>query len=246
MKLTKEDKRIKIIVDWINSYLEKSNKKGIVFGVSGGIDSALISAIASKYFSNNHLALTMNINNSKQDIEDAKIVIKHFNLKHRDIKLERTFKQMIKATSSPISCQGNIKSRLRMISLYSVAQELDYLVIGTSNHVEFMIGYFTKYGDSGSDILPLVNLLKKDVITLSKELGVPEQIIAKKPTAGLYQGQTDESEIGMSYNDLDAYFETGKASKKIKEKIEKMIKISEHKRNLPSSPMNKNKIMKGN
>ncbi len=245
MKLIKEDKRIKKIVDWINQYLFLSNKKGIVFGVSGGIDSALIAAIASKYFPDNHMALTMNINNSKEDVSDAIDVINHFNLKHQDIKLEKTFKQIIKATHAPKACQGNIKSRLRMISLYSIGQELDYLVVGTANHVELMIGYFTKYGDSGSDILPLANLLKKDVIKLAEELGVPKKIISKKPTAGLYDGQTDEDEIGISYEDLDAFFETGKTSKEVTTKINQMVKTSEHKRQVPPSPLDKNKIMKG-
>ncbi len=246
MKSIKEDKRIKLIVEWIKKYLKQSNKKGIVFGVSGGIDSALIAAMASKYFSNNHVALTMNIENSKQDIEDAKLVIKHFNLNHKDIKLEKTFNELVKACDSPNSCKGNIKSRLRMISLYSIAQELDYLVVGTSNYDELMIGYFTKYGDSGSDILPLVNLVKKDIIELAKQMGVPDQIINKKPTAGLYEGQTDEAEIGVSYQELDEYFLNNKATKENKEKIEKLIKVSEHKRNLPASVLEKGKIMKGN
>ncbi len=246
MKSTKQDQRIKIITDWIKQYLKDSHKKGIVFGVSGGIDSALIAAIASKYFAKNHMALTMNIENSKQDIDDAKLVIKHFNLNHRDIKLEKTFNELTKACNSPDSCKGNVKSRLRMISLYSVAQELDYLVIGTANYDELMIGYFTKYGDSGSDILPLVNLVKQDVIKLAQEMGVPEQIIHKKPTAGLYEGQTDEAEIGISYHDLDEYFLNKKASEENKEKIERLIKISEHKRSLPASVLPKGKIMKGN
>ncbi len=119
------------------------------------------------------------------------------------------------------------------------------MVIGTSNHVELMIGYFTKYGDSGSDILPLANLLKRDVFSLAQELGVPERILNKKPTAGLYEGQTDEQDIGLSYQELDDYFELNKATPVTKKKIDEMVKISEHKRNLPASPLDKNKIMKG-
>ncbi len=246
MKLTNMDanQKIEFIANWIKQYLEKSNAKGIVFGVSGGIDSALISAIANKYFKNNHLALCMNIENDQNDVNDALQVVNHFHLNYKNVKLEKAYKKLKKTLIENDLSFGNIKSRLRMITLYSYAQQNNYLVVGTSNHIEIMIGYFTKYGDSGSDIIPLANLLKKDIRELAKELGVPENIILKKPTAGLYKNQTDEEEIGITYDDLDQYFiDKSKLNKQTISKIENLIAKSKHKRKMPASPLEIQKVL---
>ena len=124
-----------------------------------------------------------------------------------------------------------------MTTLYYFANKLNYLVVGTGNKSELMIGYFTKYGDGGADILPLGNLLKSQVRELAEYLGIPKKIINKPPSAGLWEGQTDEKEIGISYEQLDKYLKTEKLNNKIIEKkIQDKIIKSAHKRIIPAKP----------
>lgn len=237
------EKKIETIVNFIKKYLEESKAKGIVFGVSGGIDSALVGAIASKYFKDNHLALTMNINNSQKDVSDARLVISHFNLNHTDVDLENVYKEFCKVVPNVEIGLGNLKARIRMSVLYSYAVKHNYLVVGTSNADEFITGYFTKYGDSGSDIMPLVNLTKNSVYECAKLLNVPNEIIIKKPTAGLFENQTDENDLKVSYSTIDNYLEGKVIDQKDKERIEYLKSISEHKRNFPPSPLPKDKLL---
>ena len=237
------EKKIETIVNFIKKYLEESKAKGIVFGVSGGIDSALVGAIASKYFKDNHLALTMNINNSQKDVSDARLVISHFNLNHTDVDLENVYKEFCKVVPNVEMGLGNLKARIRMSALYSYAVKHNYLVVGTSNADEFITGYFTKYGDSGSDIMPLVNLTKNSVYECAKLLNVPNEIIIKKPTAGLFENQTDENDLKVSYSTIDNYLEGKVIDQKDKERIEYLKSISEHKRNFPPSPLPKDKLL---
>lgn len=134
---------------------------------------------------------------------------------------------------------ANLKPRLRMLALYYFANNFNYLVCGTGNKSELRVGYFTKYGDGGVDILPIGNLLKKQVKALARELKIPGQIIAKPPTAGLWPGQTDEGEMGLLYSELDDILERLESnnkhilSRKKVGKVKEMINRSEHKRNLP-------------
>lgn len=237
------EKKIETIVNFIKKYLEESKAKGIVFGISGGIDSALVGAIASKYFKDNHLALTMNINNSQKDVSDARLVISHFNLNHTDVDLENVYKEFCKVVPNVEIGLGNLKARIRMSVLYSYGVKHNYLVVGTSNADEFITGYFTKYGDSGSDIMPLVNLTKNSVYECAKLLNVPNEIIIKKPTAGLFENQTDENDLKVSYSTIDNYLEGKVIDQKDKERIEYLKSISEHKRNFPPSPLPKDKLL---
>ena len=117
-----------------------------------------------------------------------------------------------------------------MLTLYYFANKRKYMVVGSSNRSELSVGYFTKYGDGGVDILPLGNLVKGQVRKLAGFLGIPQQIIDKPPSAGLWEGQTDEGELGLSYEELDRYLVTGEASNELREKIESMIVASNHKR----------------
>jgi len=123
-----------------------------------------------------------------------------------------------------------------MLTLYYVANQLKYMVAGAGNRSELAVGYFTKYGDGGVDILPLGNLVKGEVRELASFLGIPQSIIDKPPSAGLWEGQTDEGEMGFSYDELDRYLFAGDASDKVREKIESMIAANEHKRSLPPIP----------
>ena len=125
---------------------------------------------------------------------------------------------------------ANLKARLRMSTLYAVAQTENFLVCGTSNRSEYETGYFTKYGDSASDLWPLADLFKTEVRAAAKVLDVPERIIDKAPTAGLWEGQTDEGEMGFSYDELDRYLLTGRAETKVRDRIEELRRHSEHKR----------------
>jgi NAD+ synthase len=117
-----------------------------------------------------------------------------------------------------------------MLTLYYFANQLEYMVVGSGNWSELAIGYFTKYGDGGADILPLGNLVKGQVRELARFLDIPPPIIDKPPSAGLWEGQTDEGELGFSYEELDRYLVAGQASSELREKIEARIAASAHKR----------------
>ena len=128
---------------------------------------------------------------------------------------------------------ANLKPRLRMTTLYAFANHLDYRVLGTDNRSELAVGYFTKYGDGGADLLPLGSLVKGEVRDLARHLGVPERIVAKPPSAGLWAGQTDEAEMGLTYEQLDAYLLTGAAPPAVKARVDALHAASAHKRALP-------------
>ena len=223
------------LVKWVGDYAKKIGTKGFIFGLSGGIDSAVIAAISKRIFPENSLGLIMPCDSINEDREDALKVAKEINLETKTIDLTSTFDELMKASfiSGNIMAKSNIKPRLRMTTLYYYAQDLGYLVLGPSNGSEMYLGYSTKYGDSGADLMPIANILKTDIFKIAKELGLPEFIINKKPSAGLWLGQTDEDEMGFTYEILDAYIRGEKIPEpEIKEKIDKMHKNSEHKRKL--------------
>jgi NAD+ synthase len=133
---------------------------------------------------------------------------------------------------------ANVKPRLRMTTLYFVANALNYLVVGTGNRSELTIGYFTKYGDGGVDLLPLATLLKSEVRAMAKELGVPDSIIEKAPSAGLWLGQADEDEMGFTYAELENYLTNGPetVSPALAMRIERLVRGSDHKRSPIPTP----------
>jgi NAD+ synthase len=133
---------------------------------------------------------------------------------------------------------ANVKPRMRMATLYYVANTLNYMVAGTGNRSELSIGYFTKYGDGGVDLLPIGELLKSEVRAMARELGVPEPVIEKAPSAGLWLGQTDEAEMGFTYAELENYLTKGPqtVSPALAMRIERLIRASEHKRSLAPTP----------
>ena len=175
-----------------------------------------------------------------QDMADAKLVIKQLKIKHKTVDITKTFDVFKKTLpkASPLAV-SNIKPRLRMATLYCMAHTNQYLVAGTGNKSELSVGYFTKYGDGGVDILPIAHLYKTEVFGLAKELGLPERIISKPPSAGLWSGQTDEGEMGITYRELDtllARIASGKpVSGVLGAKVKKMAAASAHKRALPPS-----------
>ncbi len=228
---------------WMEDKVIEAKAKGIVFGLSGGLDSAVVAALSIRIFPQNTLAIIIPCHSFEADINDALDFINKFNIPYKIINLSKVYDSLIhllndkeKEESFKLA-EANIKPRLRMTTLYYFANELNYLVVGTGNKSELMIGYFTKYGDGGADILPLGNLLKSQVRELAKYLGIPKKIINKPPSAGLWEGQTDEKEIGISYEQLDKYLRTGRSSNKIIEKkIQDKITKSAHKRTTPEKP----------
>lgn len=231
------------ISNWIKKQVEEANAKGVVFGVSGGVDSSVVSVLCKNVFPKEHLALILPCFSSKRDLDDAELVVKKFSLNYKIINLEDIFLAFSKIlgfnTQDKELAVANIKPRLRMITLYYFANKLNYLVVGTGNKSELIMGYFTKYGDGGVDILPLGDLTKTEVYKLAKVLNIPQRIIKKPPSAGLWPGQTDEEEMGIKYKLLDKIIDAiedgvfKNFDKKIVEKVLKKKKQSLHKLNPP-------------
>ena len=231
----------KKIVNWIKKQVKQAKTKGIVMGLSGGVDSALVASLAKEAVGRKRLlALILPCHSQYQDLEDARMVAKKLKIKTRTVDLSRIYDNLIKILPRAGNlAKSNLKPRLRMSVLYYFANKLNYLVSGTGNKSEIMVGYFTKHGDGATDILPIGDLLKRQVRSLARELKIPNRIITKAPTAGLWPGQTDEGEMGITYAELDDILERlEKKNKQVlsKEKVKKvkaMIKKSEHKRQGP-------------
>ena len=228
------------VVKWLREKVEESGAKGLVSGLSGGIDSACVAVLSHKAFEQNHLALFLDCESSERDREDAKKVARKFDLKLEEVNLTPVYKKLLEILpkGTPLA-KANLKPRLRMITLYYFANSLNYLVVGTGNKSELKVGYFTKYGDGGVDLLPLGDLYKSQVRELAYYLGIPEEVIKKPPSAGLWAGQTDEEEMGISYEELDEILASldkgvieGLDSEKVK-KVRSMMEASQHKLELP-------------
>ncbi|MBN1913101.1 MAG: NAD+ synthase [Candidatus Omnitrophica bacterium] len=231
----------KRIVSWLKKEVKKTGAKGIILGLSGGIDSAVVAALSKKAVTSGRvLALLLPCLSQPQDLKDAKLVAKSLDIKTKKIDLSGLYGSLLKLLPPGNSlARANLKPRLRMLTLYYFANNLNYLVCGTGNKSELTVGYFTKYGDGGVDILPIGNLLKGQVRKLAEELGLPDRIITKPPTAGLWQGQTDEGEMGITYPELDAIIlrlEKGLPQLSPRHKVRKvkqMYSRSSHKRQGP-------------
>ena len=225
-------KKIEKIIEWVKLEVKKANANGVVVGISGGIDSALVSYIAKQAFPNNSLGIMMPINKEREfDLNDGIELAKKFDIEYKTINLYEEFESIKNKTQikSKLSL-GNLQARLRMSTLYAFAQEKNYLVLGTDNKAEFYLGYFTKWGDGGCDLLPIVNLYKSEVFEYAKKVGVPKSILEKKPSAGLWDGQTDEDELGFTYNDYEMYDKGLLKDEDLIKKIENQIRKTEHKR----------------
>jgi NAD+ synthase len=205
----------------------------------------------------NVLAVLLPCHSDPDDERDAMLVASQFSMITTRVDLSAPYDRLVeeaqpafaaldetmRATTPADPLRGrvplaNIKPRLRMATLYFFANSLNYLVAGTGNRSELAIGYFTKYGDGGSDLLPIGNLSKSDVRALARELKVPLAIIDRTPSAGLWLGQTDEEEMGFTYADLERYLENGPQGvpPALAMRIERLMRLSEHKRQLPPVP----------
>lgn len=224
------------LVLWLQEKVSKAGAKGIAFGLSGGVDSAVMAGLSKLAFPNTSLGLIMPCHSDPIDEEHGLLVAKSLNLDIEKIDLTSTYDTLLDASKLNLNhkmAMANIKPRLRMTTLYYFAQSYNYLVAGSSNKSEFLIGYFTKHGDSGVDLLPLASFVKKEIWELAKVLNIPDVIINKAPSAGLWNDQTDEEEMGFSYQILDNYIKTKEGPKLEIDKIDKMYDISSHKREFP-------------
>jgi NAD+ synthase len=214
-----------------------------VLGMSGGLDSAVVAALCIRAFPENTLGLIMPCHSSEKDKEHAVMVAEQFSIPTKTAVLDDIYNEYLKVLpdfkpdrSLTQLARANLKARLRMITLYYTANQLKYLVVGSGNRSEMTVGYFTKHGDSGVDLLPLGNLVKKEVRELARFLKIPPEIIDKVPSAGLWAGQTDEGEMGFTYEALDDYILTGRAPQALKKRIEGMRAASTHKCTTPPIP----------
>lgn len=229
------EKYLDYLVSWLQDCVKKANAKGLIVGVSGGIDSAVVANLIKIAFPNDSIGLILPCFSKQEDVDHALIVVNDAKLNHYIINLDQTYlslEQSLKdnGIASSMMANANTKARLRMTTLYNVAQTNNYLVVGTDNACEWYTGYFTKYGDGGVDIAPLLHLSKSQVYELARILKVNEQIINKAPSAGLIENQSDEDEMQVSYQELEAYMNGEKVSLFAQERIEFLHRISEHKR----------------
>ena len=239
------------MAEWLRARVHQAGARGIVVGLSGGIDSAVVARVAQLAFPEGVMTVIMPAHSDPRDAEDAKLVADAFSLPVMTIDLTRPFEALLLQAQQGLGtwppgtaahdepsarlAQANLKPRLRMTTLYYVANRLNYLVAGTGNRTEIAIGYYTKYGDGGVDLLPLGALVKSQVRALARELGVPAPVIEKPPSAGLWMGQTDEGEMGFTYAELEDYLLRGPdaVAPATVMKIERLVRASEHKRHLP-------------
>ncbi|MDI6855178.1 MAG: NAD+ synthase [Candidatus Thermoplasmatota archaeon] len=245
-----EARYVELIKSFIRAKVKEANAGGAVVGLSGGLDSAVTAKLCIEALGNKNVLLLILPGKITKwdDTKDAIEFAKTWKANYKVIDISKIADNFVleKATREEY---GNIQARVRMILLYFFANKLNYLVVGTGNKSERLVGYFTKYGDGACDILPLGNLYKTQVRELAKGLGIHHKIIAKVPSAGLWKGQTDEKELGISYKKLDMILmklEKGLSCKEIAKeldlpsreagRVKKMIESSEHKRALPAIP----------
>ena len=226
------------IAAWIREQVDEAGCAGVVVGVSGGVDSAVAAALARRGLGQDSvLGLIMPCHSIPDDEEHARLVLDTFGIKGELVDLGPAF-DALAALLPPASglAVANLKPRLRMLTLYYYANLHHYLVLGTSNRSELSVGYFTNYGDGGSDLMPLGGLLKREVRALARLLGVPQAIIEKAPSGGLWVGQTDEGEMGITYDTLDRVLEALDAGDAAGlepgdvARVRRMIAASQHKR----------------
>jgi len=241
----------KVIEHFLAEKLRKTGAKGYVLGVSGGIDSAVVLRLAVNAVGKERvLGLLMPEKDSpKEDLRDAEQLCVTEGVRHDILDISdavEAFGKIIGNRADRMAL-ANVKARCRMILLYHRAASESRLVLGTSNKSELLVGYFTKHGDGGADLEPIGDLYKTEVWELARRLGIPTNIIKKAPSAGLWKGQTDEGEMGITYDRLDAILlgiEQGLPEKDVArraeaslqevERVSRMVRLSSHKRKFPA------------
>ncbi len=239
------------MVRWLREQVDLAGARGLVVGLSGGVDSAVVARLSQLATPYAVLGVLLPCHSDAQDAQDARLVAERFDLPTITVDLQPSYDMLLRTAQAALAAApsgstpaaradndlrarvpiANVKPRLRMTALYFVANQLNYLVAGTGNRSELAIGYFTKYGDGGVDLLPLGSLLKSEVWALARELDVPAPVIEKAPSAGLWSGQTDEEEMGFTYAELEAYLVAGPQAvpEEVARRIETLIRAGEHK-----------------
>lgn len=231
------ENEINLVINWIKNYIEKSGAKGVVIGNSGGKDSAVVIGLCAKALGKDKvLTVAMPCSSNSKDLEDAKLVADTFGVKMLTVDLSSTYKNLYTEIETELEKEIspyvsiNIRPRLRMTTLYTIAQQYGYLVAGTGNACEQYIGYTTKWGDNASDFNPLAEFTVSDVLKMGKILGVPNAILEKAPDDGLGLG-TDEEKLGIKYSEIEDYLKYGITLNPLSTAtIELMHKKSYHKR----------------
>ncbi|MDI6826738.1 MAG: NAD+ synthase [Candidatus Aenigmarchaeota archaeon] len=225
------------IIEFIKKKVKEANAKGVVIGLSGGLDSTTVLFLCVEALGKDRvLGAMMPLEiNKKEDLEDAIQVCEKLGVKYKIIKIDpilKSFEKFLDLRDKLV--KGNLVARIRMCILYYFANKEKSLVVGTGNKSEYLQGYFTLHGDIACDFLPIGNLYKKDVKELAKELGIPEKIIEKTPSAGLWPNQTDEGELGITYEELDKILPLLEEKMSVEEihdrtniKTKKIIKVKE-------------------
>lgn len=237
------------IQGFIKRKVKESRAKGVVIGLSGGVDSSLVCALAAKALGSRRVLGVMMPDSSSdhKDLHDSKNLAKLLKVRFKTHSIAKILKAFDVPGKKDKKSLGNMKARIRMCILYSYANSLDYLVLGTGNRSELLSGYFTKYGDGGVDALPIGSLYKTKVWEMARELGLPDELISKAPSAGLWKGQTDEKEMGIKYATLDSILHLmtekrmplekisrhANISKSVVSRVAKMVSQSKHKLSMP-------------
>lgn len=236
------------IIKFIKKYYQDNNLGGVVIGISGGKDSAVVAGLFTKALGpENVIGVTLPCHSSDEDKEDAKLISNYYGFRLINLDLTETFdsfkKQINNIDNFTIqelkNSDINIKPRMRMMSLYYIAalesaiEGKTFIVAGTSNKCEEFVGYFTKGGDSVSDIKIISDLTVSEVIKIGEELQVPKKVLYKIPNDGL-SNQTDEEKLGVKYSDIEQYINNEKIDEEVKNKIEKLHKNASHKFNIPT------------
>jgi len=239
----------KLVVDiqnWIGNYVKKAKADNVVVGLSGGIDSAVTAALCTNALGKEKMiGLGLPCGSISQDLKDSKLIAKHLEIGFKVLDLTSVYNTFLECVNYKIRREklaiANLKPRLRMMTLYFIGQSSgNCLVVGTSNRAELAIGYFTKYGDGAADFEPIASLYKQEVRKIAGILNIPEKIINKVPSAGLWPGQTDEGEIELSYDVIDEILyrlDYDLDFKGLKEediiRVREMMSAAEHKLNMP-------------
>ena len=240
------------IEEFLKKQVSQNNSNGLIFGLSGGIDSAVIAHLCSRVLKKESIALIMPDSKITPniDIEDSLKMAKSLGLEYKLIDINLISNEYAKYIEPNDLALGNLKARIRANLLYYYANSKNLLVVGSSDKSEYMIGYFTKFGDGSADILPIVSLYKSQVREMAKFLGVPDSVIAKKSSPQLWKDHIAEDEIGTSYDEIDSILyctfekkmtidetvKTTQIEKKIVDKIYQLYKNSQHKRITAARP----------
>jgi NAD+ synthase len=246
----------KRICRFIREYVENAEAKGVVLGLSGGVDSGTIAALTSLAIGGENvlgLMLPEKENFNQKDIDDAKFVAEQFHIKTQVCEMSNVLSGIYNAIpvfdQTDRLCKGNIKARTRMIYLYYYANKQNRIVCGSSDKSETMMGYFTKWGDAAADIAPIMDLYKTQVRKLAMCLGIPKELALKPSTPALWPNQLAESELGIKYETLDLIlyglerFITPEEiayqleiEEDLVEKVKSRWVANEHKRRMPLAP----------